>query len=85
MRRGLCVFFITDLLGGVVERGAVGGRGVDQRDGADRASDRVLAEVVGDVQALPADADPIDNMRAIALAVFDVVVTRPWLASYFMR
>lgn len=51
----------------------------------DRATDRVLDDVVDDSRSLPADADPIDNIRAIAWALFDVVVARPWLGAYFMR
>lgn len=50
----------------------------------DRAADHVLAEVVTVAEALP-EGDPVDTVRAIALALFDAIADRPWLGAYFMR
>ncbi|MEV0845520.1 helix-turn-helix domain-containing protein [Streptomyces sp. NPDC049954] len=51
----------------------------------DRATDHVIGEVLADVEALPDSADPIDDLRAMALTLFDAIVDRPWLGAYFMR
>ncbi|MCW2841382.1 MAG: transcriptional regulator, TetR family [Aeromicrobium sp.] len=51
----------------------------------DRAADHVMADVLVAVEKLPAAADPIDSMRAIAVALFAAVADRPWLGAYFMR
>ena len=51
----------------------------------DRAADHVLADVLGDVEKLPGSDDPIDDMRAIALMLFDAIAERPWLGAYFLR
>lgn len=56
----------------------------------DRATDQVLAGVLTATEqyatgADPVDADPIDSLRTIAVTLFDAVVERPWLATYFMR
>lgn len=53
----------------------------------DRAADHVLADVlvrVADV-GTSGDTDPIDDLRTIAVTLFDAIVERPWLGSYFMR
>lgn len=50
----------------------------------DRAADHVLAEVVTTAESLTED-DPIEALRAIAVALFDVIAHRPWLGAYFMR
>ena len=50
----------------------------------DRASDHVLAGVLEDTEGLGA-GDPIDDMRRLAVALFDAVADRPWLGAYFMR
>src|SRR6476661_9371624 len=51
----------------------------------DRATDHVLAGVLADTEAFTRGADPIDDIRAIALTCFDAIADRPWLGSYFMR
>lgn len=53
----------------------------------DRASDHVLAGVLEATDAVAADAatDPVDAVRAVAVALFDAVAERPWLGAYFMR
>lgn len=51
----------------------------------DRATDHVLADAVAAAEARPASTDPIEDLREIALALFDVIVARPWLGAYFMR
>lgn len=49
----------------------------------DRASDHVLVDVLrGEPDGA---ADPIDNIRDVAIAFFDAVASRPWLGAYFMR
>jgi len=50
----------------------------------DRAADHVLADVLAAVEDVGA-GDPVDDLRTIALALFDAVVERPWLGAYFMR
>ena len=51
----------------------------------DRASDHVLAEVLAATEQYAGSEDPIDDLRAIGIALFDAIVERPWLGSYFMR
>lgn len=51
----------------------------------DHATDHVIGAVLADVEALPGSDDPIDDLRAMALTLFDAIVNRPWLGSYFMR
>jgi len=51
----------------------------------DRATDHVVGAVLADVEALPAGQDPIEDLRAMALTLFDAIVDRPWLGAYFMR
>jgi AcrR family transcriptional regulator len=51
----------------------------------DYATDHVLAGVLTATERFTGDADPIDNIRAIAVIFFDTIVERPWLAAYFMR
>ena len=50
----------------------------------DRAADHVLADVLATVEDVGA-GDPVDDLRTIALALFDAIVERPWLGAYFMR
>ncbi|MFW0795410.1 TetR/AcrR family transcriptional regulator [Gordonia sp. CPCC 205515] len=50
-----------------------------------RATDYVLVDVLTDIEKLGDDADPIDNIRDIAEALFGAIVERPWLAAYFLR
>ncbi|WP_431844064.1 TetR/AcrR family transcriptional regulator [Calidifontibacter indicus] len=51
----------------------------------DKASDYVIADVLEQTEEFIGDADPIDNLRAMALVAFDAIAARPWLADYFMR
>lgn len=59
---------------------------VDSKDELlDRASDHVLAGVLVDTERFTGDDDPIDNLRGIAVTLFDAIAHRPWLGAYFMR
>ncbi|MFJ3666934.1 TetR/AcrR family transcriptional regulator [Streptomyces sp. NPDC090106] len=51
----------------------------------DRAADHAMAPVLADVEKLPGSDDPIDDLRVMAVTLFDAIVRRPWLSSYFMR
>ncbi|MFC4034429.1 TetR/AcrR family transcriptional regulator [Streptomyces polygonati] len=51
----------------------------------DRATDHVIGTVLADVEGLPVSGDPIDDLRAMAVTLFDAIVDRPWLGAYFMR
>ncbi len=51
----------------------------------DRATDHVIGGVLADVEALPVSDDPIDDLRAMAVTLFDAIMDRPWLGAYFMR
>lgn len=50
----------------------------------DRATDHVLADVLAATEALPG-GDPLDDLRTIAVTLFDGIVERPWLGAYLMR
>ncbi|MEO7058297.1 MAG: TetR/AcrR family transcriptional regulator C-terminal domain-containing protein, partial [Lapillicoccus sp.] len=51
----------------------------------DRATDHVIGAVLADIEGHPGTDDPIDDLRAMALMLFDAIVDRPWLGAYFMR
>ncbi|WUH95973.1 TetR family transcriptional regulator [Streptomyces sp. NBC_00433] len=51
----------------------------------DRATDHAIGAALAAVEALPGSDDPIDDLRAMALTLFDAIVDRPWLGPYFMR
>ncbi|MEU8789641.1 TetR family transcriptional regulator [Streptomyces sp. NPDC048643] len=51
----------------------------------DLATDHVMGSVLADVEKLPSGDDPIDDLRAMALTLFDAIMDRPWLGAYFMR
>ena len=51
----------------------------------DRATDHVVEGILTSIRALPTTDDPIADIRSIAVALFDGVVDRPWLAAYFLR
>ncbi|MFG3168640.1 TetR/AcrR family transcriptional regulator [Streptomyces sp. NPDC048200] len=51
----------------------------------DLATDHVMGSVLADVEKLPSSDDPIDDLRAMALTLFDAIMDRPWLGAYFMR
>ncbi len=59
---------------------------VDSKDELlDRATDHVLQGVLSDTEQLTGSEDPIADLRAIAITLFDAIVDRPWLGAYFMR
>ncbi|MFF4276950.1 TetR/AcrR family transcriptional regulator [Streptomyces sp. NPDC001536] len=51
----------------------------------DRAADHAIGPVLADVEKIPLSDDPIGDLRAMAITMFDAIVQRPWLSSYFMR
>lgn len=51
----------------------------------DRAADHVLGDVLVATEDLADEGDPIGSVRAIAVALFDRIVERPWLGAYFLR
>lgn len=51
----------------------------------DRASDHVLGDVLTQTNEFEGSDDPIADLRAIAVALFDAVADRPWLGAYLMR
>ena len=51
----------------------------------DRATDFVLGGVLTAFEKMPGTDDPIDDLRVMAVTLFDAIVDRPWLAAYFMR
>ncbi|WP_328564602.1 helix-turn-helix domain-containing protein [Streptomyces coelicoflavus] len=51
----------------------------------DRATDHAIGGVLTAVEEQPESDDPIADLRAMAVTLFDAVVDRPWLAAYFMR
>lgn len=50
----------------------------------DLAADSVLAGVLAEVKDVASD-DAIDDIRTIAVTLFDAIVDRPWLGAYAMR
>ncbi|MET9793316.1 TetR/AcrR family transcriptional regulator [Streptomyces canus] len=51
----------------------------------DRATDHAIGGVLAAVEAQPCSDDPIADLRAMAVTLFDAIVDRPWLSAYFMR
>ncbi|MEV0575979.1 MULTISPECIES: TetR/AcrR family transcriptional regulator [unclassified Streptomyces] len=51
----------------------------------DRAIDHVLGGVLTAVEGQKDSGDPIDDLRMMAVTLFDAVVDRPWLGAQFMR
>jgi len=51
----------------------------------DRATDHVIGGVLADVEGQPESDDPIQDLRVMAVTLFDAIVDRPWLGAYFMR
>lgn len=51
----------------------------------DRAIDHVLGGVMATVEKRTRSDDPIDDLRVVAVSLFEAVVDRPWLGAYFMR
>lgn len=50
----------------------------------DLAADSVLEDVLHAVEGVHSD-DPIDEIRTIAVALFEAIVDRPWLGAYALR
>ncbi|MGN6221437.1 MAG: TetR/AcrR family transcriptional regulator [Microbacterium sp.] len=56
--------------------------------GRDELLDLAADSVLGGVLEATADVgggDPIDDLRTIAVAMFDAIVDRPWLGAYVLR
>jgi AcrR family transcriptional regulator len=51
----------------------------------DKATDHVLARLLDETADIGGSADPLDDLRALAVHLFGSIVERPWLAAYFMR
>lgn len=51
----------------------------------DRAIDHVLGGVLTAVEKQTGSSDPIDDLRVMAVILFDAIVDRPWLGAHFMR
>ncbi|GAA3218988.1 TetR family transcriptional regulator [Actinocorallia longicatena] len=51
----------------------------------DRAIDHVLGGVLTALNAQEPGTDAIDDLRVMAVTLFDAIVDRPWLGAYFMR
>lgn len=51
----------------------------------DRATDHVIGSALATIEAQPSTDDALDDLRTMALALFDAIVDRPWLGAYFMR
>jgi AcrR family transcriptional regulator len=51
----------------------------------DRATDEVMKQVLTATDDLVDGHDPIANVRAISLALFDEMVRRPWFGTYMLR
>ncbi|MFI6893488.1 TetR/AcrR family transcriptional regulator [Streptomyces sp. NPDC050256] len=51
----------------------------------ERAIDHVLSGVLTAVEGQARSDDPIDDLRMMAVALFDAIVDRPWLGAHFMR
>ncbi|MFF4934810.1 TetR/AcrR family transcriptional regulator [Streptomyces griseofuscus] len=51
----------------------------------DRATDHAIGGVLALIERQPESDDPIADLRAMAITLFDAIVDRPWLSSYFMR
>lgn len=50
----------------------------------DRAADHVMGDVLRATDDVIGLDDPIAELRAVAVTLFDAVERRPWLAAYFM-
>lgn len=51
----------------------------------DRAADHVLAGVLADTAQSTGSEDPIGDLRAVAVTLFDAILAHPWLGPYFLR
>ncbi|MEV7419963.1 TetR/AcrR family transcriptional regulator C-terminal domain-containing protein [Streptomyces sp. NPDC089919] len=51
----------------------------------DRAADHVIGAVLADIEKLPVGDDPLEDLRVMAVTLFEAMAARPWLGAYFMR
>nr|WSW71419.1 TetR/AcrR family transcriptional regulator [Streptomyces sp. NBC_00995] len=51
----------------------------------DRAIDHVLGGALAAVEGRTRSDAPIDDLRLMAVTLFDAIVDRPWLGAHFMR
>lgn len=51
----------------------------------DRATDHAVGGILALVEGQLESDDPIADLRAMAITLFDAIIDRPWLAAYFMR
>ncbi|MEV0090090.1 helix-turn-helix domain-containing protein [Streptomyces sp. NPDC050738] len=51
----------------------------------ERAVDHVLSGVLTTIEGHTDSGDPIDDLRMMAVVLFDAIVDRPWLGAHFMR
>jgi AcrR family transcriptional regulator len=51
----------------------------------DRATDFAVGEVLAVLAQEPEGDGPIDQLRTMAVTLFDAIVARPWIATYFLR
>ena len=50
-----------------------------------KVTEEVMGRVLADTEPLIRGSDPVDNVRAIALALFDELVRRPWFGQHMLR
>ncbi len=50
-----------------------------------RASDAVMGQVIVETDRIVDGPDPIANIRAVSLVLFEELVRRPWLGAYLMN
>ena len=51
----------------------------------ERATEEVMGRVLADSAGLVRGVDPIADVRALALALFDELVRRPWFGAFMLR
>ena len=51
----------------------------------DRATEEIMGRVLVQAEGLADGPDPIANLRAISLVLFDEIVRRPWFGTYMLR
>jgi AcrR family transcriptional regulator len=51
----------------------------------ERVTEEVMGRVLADTEPLTHGPDPVENVRAVALALFDEFVRRPWFGQYMLR
>jgi AcrR family transcriptional regulator len=51
----------------------------------EKVTEEVMGGVLAETEPLTHGSDPVDNVRAVALALFDELVRRPWFGQYMLR